>query len=329
MCAFVAAHAGAGTHPHKTEDICLKAVCKSNGDIVEVVKELENDYRTNCGFGSNLTFNGYVECEAAFTSSKDHVFGAVGVVSRLRNPIQVAAMVAREQLYGDKKFVLPTVLVGRGAEDWAEKRGIELCEPTSLLTKRSQQQWREAREIVKGWEKEPMDTVGAVSYENGDCNAACSSGGMILKAEGRLGHTVQIGGAIWADRKNSKSVAISLSGCGEYIGQTLLAKTLADTLLNWNCEEDVILDKIKHVFNTAFLDSPYLHTRNKRHILAGGLVLFVDRENACAELISFHNTAELTFAFFGNGTGMKYRSRSISDDFIAHSFSLRDYIDLC
>lgn len=38
MCAFVAAHAGAGTHPHKTEDVCLKAVCKSKGDIVEVVK---------------------------------------------------------------------------------------------------------------------------------------------------------------------------------------------------------------------------------------------------------------------------------------------------
>lgn len=59
--------------------------------------------------------------------------------------------------------MLPSVLVGRGAEDWAEKRGIELCEPTSLVTKRSQQQWREAREIVKGWEKEQMDTVGAVS----------------------------------------------------------------------------------------------------------------------------------------------------------------------
>ncbi|CAG9535249.1 unnamed protein product [Cercopithifilaria johnstoni] len=277
MCAFVAAHAGAGTHPHKTEDVCLKAVCKSKGDIVEAVKELENDFRTNCSFGSNLTFDGHVECEAAFTSSKGHVFGAVGMVSRLRNPIEVAAMVAKEQLCDNKKFVLPTVLVGRGAEDWAQKRGIELCDPASLISKRSQQQWREAREIVKSWEKETMDTVGAVSYESGGCNAACSSGGMILKAEGRLGHTIQIGGAIWADQKDSKSVAVALSGCGEYIGQTLLAKTLAETLLSWKCEDDMILDKIKHVFNTTFLHSPYLQTRNKRHILAGGLVLFVDR----------------------------------------------------
>ncbi|VBB25793.1 unnamed protein product [Acanthocheilonema viteae] len=310
MCAFVAAHAGVGTHSHKTENVCLKAVCKSKGDIVEAVKELENDFRTNCGFGSNLTFDGHVECEAAFASSKDHVFGAVGVVSRLRNPIEVAAMIAKEQLCGDKKFVLPTVLVGRGAEDWAQKRGIELCDPKSLVSKRSQQQWREAREIVKSWEKETMDTVGAVSYENGGCNAACSSGGMILKTEGRLGHTIQIGGAIWADQRDSKSVAVALSGCGEYISQTLLAKTLAETLLSWNCDEDVILDKIKHVFNASFLHSPCLQTRNKRHILAGGLVLFVDKESGCAELVSFHNTTELTFAFFGNGTGMKYRSRS-------------------
>lgn len=68
-----------------------------------------------------------------------------------------------EQLGGDKKFVLPTVLVGRGAEDWAQKRGIALCDPASLISRRSQQQWREAREIVKNWEKETMDTVGAVS----------------------------------------------------------------------------------------------------------------------------------------------------------------------
>lgn len=71
-----------------------------------------------------------------------------------------------------------------------------------------------------------------VQYENGVCNAACSSGGMILKAEGRLGHTVQIGGAIWAEQWDSKSVAIALSGCGEYIAQTLLAKNIAETLLS-------------------------------------------------------------------------------------------------
>ncbi|MCP9263101.1 Threonine aspartase 1 [Dirofilaria immitis] len=314
MCAFVAAHAGCGTHPHKTENVCLKAVCKSKGGIVEAVKELENDFRTNCGFGSNLTYNGHVECEAAFTSSEDHVFGAVGAVSRLRNPIEVAAMVAKEQLCGDKKFVLPTVLVGQGAEDWAQKRGIELCDPASLISKRSQQQWREAREICRNWGNDMMDTVGAVSYENGGCNAACSSGGIILKAEGRLGHTIQIGGAIWADERDSKSTAIALSGCGEYIAQTLLAKTLSESLLSWNCEEDVILDKIKHVFNAAFMHSPYLQSRNEKHILAGGLVLFIDKEaglqgtlidenslrysdSGCAELVSFHNTAEMTFAF--------------------------------
>lgn len=76
-------------------------------------------------------------------------------------------------------------------------------------------------------------SIYSLQYENGGCNAACSSGGIILKAEGRLGHTIQIGGAIWAEQKNSKSIAVALSGCGEYIGQTLLAKTLAETLFNW------------------------------------------------------------------------------------------------
>lgn len=67
---------------------------------------------------------------------------------------------------GDNKFVLPTVLVGQGAEDWAQKRGIALCDPASLISKRSQQQLREAREIVKNWDMEAMDTVGAVSVKS-------------------------------------------------------------------------------------------------------------------------------------------------------------------
>lgn len=49
-------------------------------------------------------------------------------------------------------------------------------------------------------------------------------------------------------------------------------------------------------------------------------------ENGFAELVSFHNTEELTYAFGKSGSVKRYRSRSVSSAFIAHAFSLRDYI---
>ncbi|VDN34008.1 unnamed protein product [Gongylonema pulchrum] len=101
-----------------------------------------------------------------------------------------------------------------------------------------------------------------------------------MKTAGRLGHATQIGGAIWAEQRQQNSVAVALSGCGEYIAQTLLAKTIADSLL----------------------------------------------ENRSGELISFHNTEELAYAFGRSGAVKKYRSRSKSGAFIAHAFPLSDYI---
>lgn len=329
MCTnFLAVHAGAGKHVHRTENVCMEAVRKSKGNIIEALKILENDCRTNCGFGSNLTFKGNVECEAAYTSSEGPIFGAVGAVSMLRNPIEVAAMVAKEQIKNtEKEFVVPAVLVGRGAENWAQQHGIKLCNPSSLVAKISREQWQKAHQIIGNWRSDTMDTVGAVSYKSdGSCDAACSSGGIILKAEGRLGHTIQIGGAVWADQKDSKCVAVALSGCGEYVARTLLAKNLGEALLDQINEDEVVIGKIRNIFTTKFLNSSYLRGINKKHVLAGGLVLLVDQANKSSELVSFHNTEELTFAFGGNGIEKKYRSRLTSDAFVAHSFSLRDHI---
>lgn len=54
-----------------------------------------------------------------------------------------------------------------------------------------------------------------------------------MKLPGRLGHTTQIGGAIWAEERGSRSVAVALSGCGEYIAKTSLARLLAESLFTW------------------------------------------------------------------------------------------------
>lgn len=54
-----------------------------------------------------------------------------------------------------------------------------------------------------------------------------------MKASGRLGLCTQVGGAVWAEQRGKRNVAVSLSGCGEYISKTLLAYKLASALLEW------------------------------------------------------------------------------------------------
>uniref|UniRef100_A0A183EA28 FAD-dependent oxidoreductase n=1 Tax=Gongylonema pulchrum TaxID=637853 RepID=A0A183EA28_9BILA len=130
----------------------------------------------------------------------------------------------------------------------------------------------------------------------------------LLKTAGRLGHATQIGGAIWAEQRQQNSVAVALSGCGEYIAQTLLAKTIADSLLKQT--------------KTGVVHLPVAWF----YLLMRVTLKMLFLENRSGELISFHNTEELAYAFGRSGAVKKYRSRSKSGAFIAHAFPLSDYI---
>ena len=67
-----------------------------------------------------------------------------------------------------------------------------------------------------------LDTVGAVCLdEEGDFASAASSGGILLKHPGRVGHASMFGCGCWVqeeatnDEKNS--IAVCTTGCGEYV----------------------------------------------------------------------------------------------------------------
>lgn len=56
-------------------------------DVVEhIVKLLENHELTNAGLGSNLNFDGHVECDAAIMESESLLFGCVGAVPSMTIP---------------------------------------------------------------------------------------------------------------------------------------------------------------------------------------------------------------------------------------------------
>lgn len=74
---------------------------KSNGNaldaVVETVVVLEDSPMTNAGFGSNLTLNGTVECDASVMDGSSLQYGAVGAVSGIKNPVLLAKRLCEQQ----------------------------------------------------------------------------------------------------------------------------------------------------------------------------------------------------------------------------------------
>ncbi|KAL0547852.1 hypothetical protein IC582_012281 [Cucumis melo] len=173
---FVAVHVGAGFHAPSNEKAlrsamkraCLAAAVvlrKGSGGCLDAVsaaiKVLEDDPATNAGRGSNLTEDGQVECDASIMDGDTGAFGAVGAVPGVRNAIQIAALLAKEQIRGSSLLGLipPIFLVGEGARTWAKTKGICLPETIAeanewLVTERAKVQWKRYKSMVERAKKE-------------------------------------------------------------------------------------------------------------------------------------------------------------------------------
>ena len=71
---------------------------KSSLEAVTVATAiLEDSELTNAGYGSNLTLDGYVECDASVMNGRNLYFGAVGAVTRVKNPVCLAEKICNNQ----------------------------------------------------------------------------------------------------------------------------------------------------------------------------------------------------------------------------------------
>ncbi|KAM0829580.1 hypothetical protein ACQ4PT_066788 [Festuca glaucescens] len=160
---FVAVHVGAGFHAPANEKVyrramkraCLAAAAvlregsgTSLDAVAAAIRVLEDDPITNAGRGSSLTESGRVECDASIMDGSTGSYGAVGAVQGVKNPIQVALHLAKEQMMGSSLLgrIPPMFLVGEGAYTWAKCKGIDLVGATSeednwLVTENAKAQW--------------------------------------------------------------------------------------------------------------------------------------------------------------------------------------------
>jgi L-asparaginase / beta-aspartyl-peptidase len=134
------------------------------------------------------------------------------------------------------------LLVGRGAEAFAEMYGLEIVSPDYFYTKERWDALQRVREedpskteldhgsgkaTLKKVKEEKFGTVGAVALDfSGHLAAATSTGGMTNKKWGRVGDSPLIGAGTYANHL----CAISCTGWGEYFIRLCVAKTVADLM---------------------------------------------------------------------------------------------------
>ncbi len=183
-------------------------------EVVEaVIRRLEDDASFNAGRGSVLTKAGHAELDASLMNGQDLSCGAVAGVRNVKNPISLA-----RRVMNDTPHVL---LMGDGAEEFAERSKVELVEPSYFfsrvrLEKRANQTGNVASLPVdkhQSSDEKHFGTVGCVVRDrSGNLAAGTSTGGTSKKLEGRVGDSPIVGAGTYADNRYA---AVSGTGIGE------------------------------------------------------------------------------------------------------------------
>ncbi|KAG0137575.1 nucleophile aminohydrolase [Tuber indicum] len=297
--AFV--HAGAGYHSVPNEpahreacaSACRVAIAflKNGGSATDGVemalKSLEDNEITNAGYGSNLSLDGTVECDASIMEDSGRS-GAVGAVWAFKNPSALARLVldnARKPL--SLKRVPPIFLVGHGALAYAKEHFFPEVDNRALITKHAHARWNKWRKELDTAEQEERatnkrqragrrptsaakpavekaivrapirpdnedlvtDTVGCICVDRwGNVAAGSSSGGIGMKHRGRVGPAALIGVGTWIAREGQSVVAATCSGTGEQMAHTLIASKTVDRIIAMEDEIEGLRNSIEEDF---------------------------------------------------------------------------------
>lgn len=206
---------------------------KSSLEAVEAaIVVMEDSPLFNAGKGAVFTNDGKNELDASIMYGKDKSAGAVAGLSIVKNPIKAAIAVMQKSEH--------VMMIGKGAEQFAKKEGIEIVNPKYFWTKH---RWDALQKVKKSelkanqpnamnnshypsyyWVDKKFGTVGCVALDKeGNISAGTSTGGMTNKKYGRVGDAPIIGAGTYAD----KNIGISGTGWGEFYIRTSAARTVA------------------------------------------------------------------------------------------------------
>ncbi len=254
----------------------------SSLDAVEIaINIMEDSPLFNSGKGAVFTSQGKNELDASIMDGRDLNAGAVASVTTIKNPISAARKVMT-----DSKHVL---LVGKGAEIFAEEEGLEIVDTSYFYTPgrwKSLQKAQEREKKKNQVKQDKFSTVGAVALDKyGNLAAGTSTGGMTNKMFGRIGDSPIIGAGTYAD---NKTCAVSATGHGEFFIRNVVAYDISALMKykGWPLKEA----------------AEYVVMTKLENIGAGGGIIAVDYKGNVA--MSF-NTTSMMRGMVSEGDEMK------------------------
>lgn len=188
--------------------------------VQAAVMYLEDCPLFNAGRGAVYTHNGRIELDASIMCGTTLRAGAVAGVHTIRNPVTLARAVMEQSDH--------VLLVGSGAEEFAEKVGVASVPESYFHTPLRWEQLQQAKNANKMMldavdvpRQDKFGTVGAVACDHRQqLAAATSTGGMTNKRYGRVGDSPLVGAGVYAD---NATCAVSATGHGEYFIRSVVS----------------------------------------------------------------------------------------------------------
>ncbi len=172
--------------------------------VVYVVSLLEDDVLFNAGIGSQIQSDGHIRMSASIMDGKSKKFSGVINIQNVKNPIQVASLLMKED---------DRVLGGEGANKYAYQNGFEFFNPETHQRRKEY----ETKLAASG-----LGTVGCVALDqNGNLAAATSTGGKGFELVGRISDS-----ATTAGNFANEFAAVSCTGVGEDIVSAAIASNI-------------------------------------------------------------------------------------------------------
>lgn len=163
--------------------------------VVYAVSLLEDDALYNAGTGSQIQSDGKIRMSASLMNGKNQKFSGVINIEDVKNPIEVAQVLMKED---------DRVLGGFGAKKYAAENGFENF--STEIPQRRKEYEAKLKNGGKG-------TVGCVALdENGNLAAATSTGGKGFEIVGRISDSATVAGNF-----ANQFAAVSCTGVGEDI----------------------------------------------------------------------------------------------------------------
>jgi beta-aspartyl-peptidase (threonine type) len=237
-------HGGAGTIERKNMSAEMEAEYKaaldsalSIGEVIlskggkaidaveQTIRFLEDNPLFNAGKGAVFTHDKTNELDASIMDGKTQMAGAAGSVMTVRNPITLARAIMEKSEH--------VMMIGRGAEAFAAKNGLEIVDPSYFYTEHRYKGLIKA--ILEDSLKTQLSeddggnkkhgTVGCVALDlQGNIVAGTSTGGMTNKRYNRIGDAPIIGAGTYAD---NNTCGVSCTGHGEFFIRYTVARDVA------------------------------------------------------------------------------------------------------